>query len=219
MSAAAPLVKLAAASFGYGGEPVVREASLEIRANEFVAVLGANGSGKTTLLRGLLGFVPPLAGRVERRPRLRVGYVPQRETLDPLYPLSAAQVARTGSWRDLPFWRFTGARERALTRAALEACDASGFASRRYAELSGGQRQRVLLARALASDPELLLLDEPTAGVDPDAERAILDLLRSLRETRGLAIWMVTHQVAALGNRADRCLVVSQGRVHAQAAA
>ena len=84
-------------------------ASLVVRPNEFVALLGSNGSGKTTLLRGLLGFLPPLAGRVERRPDLRIGYVPQRETLDPLYPLRAFDVARLGAWRDLPFWRLAGA--------------------------------------------------------------------------------------------------------------
>jgi len=191
----------------------VRGASLEVKPGELVALFGSNGSGKTTLLRGLLGFLSPLAGRVERRPDLRVGYVPQRETLDPLYPLSAFQVARMGSWRDVPFWQLAGAREKARTHAALEACQASEFASQRYAELSGGQRQRVLLARALATEPELLLLDEPTAGVDPEAERAILDLLRRLRETRGLSIWMVTHHVQALAGRADRSVVLSDGRV------
>jgi zinc transport system ATP-binding protein len=219
MTDRSPLLTVAEADFGYQGRPVVRGASLVVRPGEFVALLGSNGSGKTTLLRGLLGFLPPLAGRVERSPELRIGYVPQRETLDPLYPLSAYQVARTGSWRDLPFWRLAGARERSRTRAALEACQAWDFAARRYSELSGGQRQRVLLARALASDPELLLLDEPTAGIDPEAERAILDLLRQLRETRGLSIWMVTHHVHALVGRTDRTLVVSDGRVRLDAAA
>lgn len=214
-----PLLTVAAADFGYEGRPVVRGASLAVRPAELVALLGANGSGKTTLLRGLLGFLPPLAGSVQRRQDLRIGYVPQRETLDPLYPLSAFQVARTGSWRDLPFWRLSGARERKLTQGALAACQAADFASRRYSELSGGQRQRVLLARALATEPELLLLDEPTAGIDPEAERGILDLLRRLRETRGLAIWMVTHHVHALAGRADRTLVVSEGRVQDGAAA
>jgi len=215
----APLLRIEEADFGYEGRPVVRRASLEIRANEFVVLLGSNGSGKTTLLRGLLGFLPPLAGRVERRPGLRVGYVPQRETLDPLYPLSAFDVARLGTWRDLPFWRLGGARERTRTREALEACRAGEFAGQRYGSLSGGQRQRVLLARALATDPELLLLDEPTAGIDPEAERGILDLLRGLRETRGLSIWMVTHHVAAIAGRADRTAVVSEGDVRLEAAA
>jgi ABC-type Mn2+/Zn2+ transport system ATPase subunit len=213
------MLRVEDADFGYGGRPVVRRASLVVRAREFVVLVGSNGSGKTTLLRGLLGFLPPLAGRVWRRPGLRIGYVPQRETLDPLYPLSAFDVARLGAWRDLPFWRLGGARERARAREALAACRASELAAERYATLSGGQRQRVLLARALTSDPELLLLDEPTAGIDPEAEQEILDLLRELRETRGLAVWMVTHHVHSIAGRADRTAVVSGGRVRLDEAA
>jgi ABC-type Mn2+/Zn2+ transport system ATPase subunit len=213
-----PLLVVEGADFGYAGRPVVRRVSLEVRPREFVVLVGSNGSGKTTLLRGLLGFLPPLAGRVERRPGLRVGYVPQRETLDPLYPLSAFDVARLGAWRDLPFWRLGGARERARAREALEACRAGPLAAQRYASLSGGQRQRVLLARALATDPELLLLDEPTAGVDPEAEQEILDLLRELRDARGLSIWMVTHHVQSVAGRADRTAVVSDGDVRLEAA-
>jgi ABC-type Mn2+/Zn2+ transport system ATPase subunit len=216
---AAPLLRLAGADFGYEGRAVVHGVSLEVRPKELVVLLGSNGSGKTTLLRGLLGFLPPLAGRVERRPGLRIGYVPQRETLDPLYPLSGFHVARLGAWRDLPFWRLGGEPERQRAREALRACRALEFAGERYATLSGGQRQRVLLARALATDPELLLLDEPTAGVDPEAERGILDLLRELRDTRGLAIWLVTHHVQALGRRADRTVIVSNGSVNVAGAA
>jgi ABC-type Mn2+/Zn2+ transport system ATPase subunit len=198
---------------------VVRGATLAVRPNEFVVLLGSNGSGKTTLLRGLLGFLPPLAGSVHAREGLRIGYVPQRETLDALYPLSAFDVARLGAWRDLPFWRLGGARERGLARVSLEACRALGFAGRRYAELSGGQRQRVLLARALASEPELLLLDEPTAGVDPETERGLLDLLGELRAARGLSIWMVTHHLHAIAGRTDATVRVSDGRVELERAA
>lgn len=211
-----PLLCVERADFGYEGRPVVHRASLEIRRREFTVVVGSNGSGKTTLLRGLLGFVPTLAGRVTRAPDLRIGYVPQRETLDPLYPLTGFDVALLGAFRDLPFWRFAGARERARAEAALAACHASHFAGRRYGSLSGGQRQRVLLARALATDPELLLLDEPTAGVDAESERGILDLLCALRDSHRLAIWMVTHQLDALGARADRVVSVVEGRVRAE---
>jgi ABC-type Mn2+/Zn2+ transport system ATPase subunit len=212
------LLRVEAADFGYQGRPVVHRASLVVRPGEFVILVGSNGSGKTTLLRGLLGFLPPQSGRVERRPSLRIGYVPQRETLDPLYPLSGFDVALLGAWRDLPFWRFSGRRERARAREALDACRASDFASRRYAELSGGQRQRVLLARALATEPELMLLDEPTAGIDPETERSVFDLLRQLSRERGLAIWMVTHHVHAIGDRSDGVISVSDGRVRREAA-
>jgi len=212
------LLRIEDADFGYEGRPVVRGASLELRAQELVLVTGSNGSGKTTLLRGLLGFLPPLAGRVVRAPALRIGYVPQRETLDPLYPLSGGDIALQGAWRDLPFWRRTGPERRARARTALAACRAEGFASQRYAALSGGQRQRILLARALASDPELLLLDEPTAGVDPGTEREILDLLEALRERWQLSIWMVTHHVHAVAGRGDRRVVVEEGRVRLEEA-
>jgi ABC-type Mn2+/Zn2+ transport system ATPase subunit len=219
VSAEASLLRLEQVDFGYQGRPVVRRASLEIRPKELVVVMGSNGSGKTTLVRGLLGFLPPLAGGLWRRDGLRIGYVPQRETLDPLYPLSGFQVALQGAWRDLPFWRLSGARERALTRDALAACRADRFAAGRFGSLSGGQRQRVLLARAIATEPDLLLLDEPTAGIDPEAERAILDLLAELRDRRGLAVWLVTHHLHAVKGRADRTLLVSDGELRFEEAA
>jgi ABC-type Mn2+/Zn2+ transport system ATPase subunit len=212
-------IALENADLGYAGNTVLRRISLEIRPGEFVAVLGPNGAGKTTLLRSLLGFLPPVAGRVERAPEARIGYVPQRETLDARYPLSGADVAMFGTYGDQRFWRRTprGARERA--RAALAACDALGFAQRRYAELSGGQRQRILIARALATSPTLLLLDEPTAGVDRASELAILDALAELRRDRSLAIWLVTHHEEVLRGRVDRIARVADGTVSIEARA
>jgi zinc transport system ATP-binding protein len=211
--AADALLSVHVADFGYEGRAIVHRASLVIRPGEFVVLVGSNGSGKSTLMRGILGMLPPLAGRVERRAGLRIGYVPQRETLDPLYPLSGADVVMLGAMRDLPPWRLVRKADRARARAALESCDATGFAGQRYAALSGGQRQRVLLARALATDPEVLLLDEPTAGVDPGAEKALLDLLGQLAHGRGLAVWMVTHHLAAIAGRFDRIATVDEGCV------
>ena len=205
------LIRVERAELGYPGRLVLRDVTLAIREAEFVAVLGANGSGKTTLLRSLLGFVPPLGGRIERTPGLRVGYVPQRETLDDLYPVTARDVARMGTFGDLPFWRRVGPAERARAREALAACDATEFSRPRYAELSGGQRQRVLIARALATGPQLLLLDEPTAGVDRAAEKAILGVLARLRRERALSIWMVTHHAEAVRGAVDRVVSVDAG--------
>ena len=214
-----PLLQVEEADFGYEGRAIVHRASLEIHADEFVVLVGSNGSGKSTLMRGILGLLPPLAGRVERRAGLRIGYVPQRETLDPLYPLSAADVVMLGAARDLRPWQLIRKLDRDRAHAALAACGATGFAAQRYAALSGGQRQRVLLARALATDPELLLLDEPTAGVDPEAERSLLDLLGQLAHMRHLAVWMVTHHLHAIAGRFDRIATVDEGRVVLEVAA
>jgi ABC-type Mn2+/Zn2+ transport system ATPase subunit len=210
---ASALIRVERADLGYPGRVVLRDVSLELRPSEFVAVLGANGSGKTTLLRSLLGFLPPLGGRIERAPQLRVGYVPQRETLDDLYPVTARDVALMGTFGDVPFWRRIGAREKERARAALDACDATEFGRTRYSELSGGQRQRVLIARALATEPQILLLDEPTAGVDHATEKVILAVLGRLRSERGLSIWMVTHHAEAARGAVDRAVIVASGCV------
>jgi len=207
------LIRVERASLGYPGHGVLRDVSLVLGPAEFVAVLGANGSGKTTLLRSLLGFLPPLAGRIERAPGLRVGYVPQRETLDDLYPLTARDVALMGTYGDVPFWRRLGARERARADAALAACGATDFAGLRYSKLSGGQRQRVLISRALATEPQVLLLDEPTAGVDRAAEKAIVEVLAALRRERALAIWIVTHHAEAVRGVAERVIHLDAGTV------
>ncbi len=207
------LLRAEGAAFGYDGRSVVSDLDVELRAGEFVALLGPNGSGKTTLLRGLLGFVPLLAGRIERRPGLRIGYVPQRETLDPLYPLSSRDVVLLATYGDTPPWRRTGRTQRARAAAALEAAHAMPLARKRYGELSGGQRQRVLIARALAVEPELLILDEPTAGVDPETAEGILAMLGELRRARGLGIWMVSHHVGPLRARVDRIATVEDGRL------
>lgn len=206
-------IALENADLGYPGRCVLRGVTLAIAPGEFVAVLGANGSGKTTLLRSLLGFVPTLSGRIVRGAAARIGYVPQRETLDDRYPLSGADVTRFGTYGDAPFWRGIGALARERTHAALVACDALGFARRRYAELSGGQRQRILIARALATSPTVLLLDEPTAGVDQVSEAAILDALSQLRRDRSLAVWLVTHHEESVRDRVDRVARVADGEV------
>jgi len=206
-------LRLVEADFGYGAVAVVYAITLDVLPGEFVALLGANGSGKTTLVRGLLGLLPPLTGRVERSPDLRLGYVPQRETLDPLYPLSGFDVTLLGACRDLRFWHRAGAEMRAAARGALASARALDFAGRRYGELSGGQRQRILIARALATRPTVLILDEPTAGVDPETEFAIIEVLHALRTQERLAIWMVTHQLHAVVGRVDRILVLKEGRL------
>ncbi len=194
------------ASFGYEGAPVLQHVSLAVERGEFVALLGPNGAGKTTLLRGVLGLVPVLSGEVvwgSDRRRRPPGYVPQRESLDAVFPLTVAEVVTMGVYARLSPFRPVGRRERAHALACLDAVGLADLAGGPFWELSGGQKQRVLIARALAVEPELMLLDEPTAGVDPAAEDAIMAAIERLH-AGGLTVVLVSHQLrrgrAAIGS-------------------
>jgi ABC-type Mn2+/Zn2+ transport system ATPase subunit len=192
------LVRLADASFGYGGEPVLAHVSLAVERGEFAALVGRNGAGKTTLFRGMLGLIPVLAGRIEYGFDRRVappGYVPQKESLDPIFPLTAYDVVLMGaSARVAPLHR-VGTRRRRLAADCLARVGLADSAEQPFWSLSGGQKQRVLIARAFAVEPELLLLDEPTAGVDPGAEAAIVDVIARANRDDGLTVVIVSHDL------------------------
>lgn len=188
------LVALEGAAIGYGRTPLLSGIDLAVSTGDFLAVVGPNGGGKTTLVRTLLGAQPLVAGRrVLPRP-LRVGYVPQRDLVDAAWPFTAGEVALMGRVPRLgPLARPRGA-DRAAAAHALERVGLAALADRPFADLSGGQRQRTLIARALAADPELLVLDEPTSGMDLSAELSLIDFLSDLH-AHGLAIVMVTHRI------------------------
>lgn len=206
------LVELRGAAFGYGGRVVVGGVDLAIEPGAFLGIVGPNGSGKTTLFRGILGLLPPLAGTVARSTRA-IGYVPQRETLDPLYPLNVREVVEMGAYGRARSGRGLATAEREAARAAIARVGLAEHERALFAALSGGQRQRALVARALLVRPELLVLDEPTSGVDRTAERAILALLRELHEREGMSILLVSHQLALVREAALEVLWVAGGRV------
>jgi len=193
-----PLLRLWGVSLGYKGRPVLDGVSFVIERGEFAALLGPNGAGKTTLFRGILGLIPVLAGRIEYgfdRRATPPGYVPQKESLDPIFPLTAYEVVLMGAAaRVLPLWP-VGRRRRHLAAECLARVGLSDAAEEPFWALSGGQKQRVLIARALAVEPPLLLLDEPTAGVDPGAEAAIIDVIMRLNRDEGLTVVIVSHHL------------------------
>ncbi len=193
-----PLLSLHDLSVGYPGNVVVKNVNLEIRPHDFIALLGANGSGKSTFLKTLAGLIPPAGGSIRFAETAKtpptVGYIPQAEKLDPIFPVSVTEVVLMGAAARLKPGRRITAQHRESARNALHQVGLESAAAQRFAHLSGGQKQRALFARALMTDPEILVLDEPTSGVDPEAGRAFLELLSSVNQT-GVAVLMASHDL------------------------
>jgi len=206
----APLVALEDGAIGYGRRAFLSGLSISVGEGDFLAVVGPNGGGKTTLLRTLLGAQPLLHGRLVRPRPLRIGYVPQREHVDAIWPFTVGEVALMGRVPALGLLRSPRAADVDAVRRSLARVGIEELAGRWYGELSGGQRQRTLIARALAAEPELLALDEPTNGMDPGAELATMDLLRDLQAGTSLAIVMVSHRIEAVANYARTIAFVDQ---------
>lgn len=215
-----PLVTLENLAVGYGRKAVLDGINAKILEGDAVGLLGANGSGKTTLLRTVGGILKPLAGniRLEAGNRPVIGYVPQRESLDQSFLLSNLEVVEMGLCGRIGPGRFLRKPERELAMQALERTGAANLASSRFAEISGGQKQRVLIARALVAQPDLLLLDEPTAGVDSAATAAITGLLTKLH-AEGITIAMVNHDLPVLRAVARTVWWVRDGKVEQGTAA
>jgi zinc transport system ATP-binding protein len=207
-------------SVDLGGRLVLRGVDLQIRAGEVVAVLGTNGSGKSTLIRTIVGLLPAARGEVRLFgtpvPRFRqwnrIGYVPQRITAAGGVPATVAEVVSSGLLSKRRLFRPLKAADRAAIDEVLEIVDMADRRTDAVAELSGGQQQRVLIARALVSDPELLILDEPTAGVDLASQDIFADAIRE-RVARGTTVVMVSHDLGPMDALIDRSVVLRRGRI------
>ncbi len=201
--------------FAYQGAPVLTDVSFSVAPGEFLGIIGPNGGGKTTLLKLILGFLKPTLGAITVLGKppggatTRIAYVSQGLHYDRQFPISVMELVLSGRLSSLPWYGVYAAED---TQAALDALEKVGmldFRHQAFGNLSGGQAQRALIARALVSNPDLLLLDEPTASVDSQAEGVIYEILKTLRQT--MTIMMVTHDLRAAIDLVDRVLCVQGG--------
>ncbi|MGF1547007.1 MAG: metal ABC transporter ATP-binding protein [Thiotrichales bacterium] len=199
-----PLIEFRDVSFSYGGPTVLEHINLAVNAGEFLGIVGPNASGKSTLLKLLLGLLQPASGSVRidggapRERRALLGYVPQYPAFSRDFPITVEQTVLLGRLGTGAWWGGYRAADRAVARAAMQQAEVEELAGRRLATLSGGQLQRVLLARALASEPRVLILDEPTANLDQRVESDIFERLKQLNER--MTILVVSHDVAFISS-------------------
>lgn len=198
---------------GYRGRALLPPVSLAIECGEQWALIGQNGSGKTTLLKSMLGILPAVSGMTTWGADVNVGYVPQRASLDQNVPGRVIDLVRGGVDQEWSFINLLYVRRHEEdVQRAMRDTNTTELAWQQYSELSEGQKQRVLVARALASNPELLVLDEPTSAMDVTAERDLFGLLGTLRRKRDLAVLIVSHQLSVTGRHATHALLVDKER-------
>jgi manganese/zinc/iron transport system ATP- binding protein len=208
-----PLIRFDSVSLGYGAHTVLSGLSFSINEGDLLGLVGPNGAGKTTVLRAILGSLRPRSGRVIREKEdLQFGYVPQRSTLDYAWPLNTLSVVAMGAYHRIGLLRRPGPQDREAALVALDQVGMGELAERPFTSLSGGQKQRVLIARALIGKPNLLVLDEPTDGMDLVSTTSILGLVRALHETERLTVIVVSHQLNEVANYVQRLALVTEGK-------
>ena len=199
----------------YHARPALLDVSVKIEADQLVGVIGPNGAGKSTMIKAILGFVKPDVGTVRingkdaQKAKGEVAYVPQRGAVDWDFPITVQEVALMGRYQQIPWYASPTTKDREAALEALEMVRMAEFAERQIGELSGGQQQRVFMARALAQGSDILLLDEPFAGVDAATERAILDVLERAKEA-GKTLVVVHHDLSTAAEYFDKLILIKQ---------
>ncbi|NUN47513.1 MAG: metal ABC transporter ATP-binding protein [Candidatus Brocadiae bacterium] len=210
-----PAIDIQHLTVSYGPRPALLDVTLSVEPGRLVGIIGPNGSGKSTLIKAILGFVPRDFGTVRvfgqpvEEARGRIAYVPQRGSVDWDFPVTVGEVAMMGRYGRIPFWRNPAEEDHRAVAEALELVKMSDFRKRQIGQLSGGQQQRVFMARALAQGADILLLDEPFAGVDAATERSLLEVLGRAREA-GRTLLVVHHDLATAARHFERLILLNQ---------
>jgi len=202
-------------AIGYSGNAILSGINFSLKAGEFTVLFGPNGSGKTTLFKTILRIIPPIQGTIvygdRRLPRF--GYVPQRQSLDEIYPFTTGEVVLMGTFGQAKPFCVIPKTDRVWVEQCLKDVGMLDFKKRLFSELSGGQKQRILIARALATKPDILLLDEPIAGVDVVAQKMIMELISILYKKHKLTILMVTHEIYSIPKWIDKIIWINKNKV------
>jgi ABC-type Mn2+/Zn2+ transport system ATPase subunit len=197
---------------GYAGTAILPPVSFRLEPGQVTSIVGHNGSGKSTLLRTLLGLHPRIGGEIARAPSAGIGYVPQRESMDPIYPVRVLELVETGRYAHRRLGQWLRAEDRERIRAAMEATGIWPLRDRLFRTLSGGEQQRALLARALCVEPAILVLDEPTASMDERGAEEAMRLTLELAKGRGAAILMVNHFIDLVRRVSDQVIRLDRDR-------
>jgi len=213
-----PIIRFSHATFGFPGVIALKDITLEIAEGEFVGIIGPNGSGKTTLCKAVLGLMRPLKGGLQIfdcacqelrcHHRARIGYLPQKGRLDQNFPITVLEAVMMGRYGALGLFRRPSRRDREIALEALINVGMEDHRDTALGHLSGGQQQRVLIARALAQQPQVLLLDEPTTGIDITTQHSVLDLVQRLHHDLGLTVLLVTHDINMIRSQVDRLVLL-----------
>ncbi|HYB19991.1 MAG TPA: metal ABC transporter ATP-binding protein [Thermodesulfobacteriota bacterium] len=219
MNRSDPLISVENVSFSFNGLEVIQNVTFAISPGDFMALIGPNGSGKSTLIRIIVGILKPSTGRVvimgeelgQFTQWQRVGYVPQKAThMDPYFPASVREVVAMGLISKKRFPRLLTRQDEAVIDRALDQVDMKALKNRRIGELSGGQQQRVFIARAIVNGPDVLFLDEPTAGVDADTQTRFYEMLADLNRKEGLTIVLITHDFGIITRHVNKVACLNQ---------
>jgi len=207
-----PLIELQGLTASYNHQPVFENLDLNIAPRQFVALVGPTGGGKSTLLKAILGLLPCSQGSIRLPDQTTIGYVPQHNAIDWGFPITVQQVVMMGRYRQTRRWPWSSQADRREVKRMLDRMGIGPYAKRHISELSGGQQQRVFLARALIGQPQLLLLDEPTAGVDMKTQHDILHLLREFNG-QGITILLTTHDLNTIASHIPWVVCFNHGIV------